>query len=62
MSNDHPLAVAMQDTWSLLSEQDISEIATQQDLIRALQRRYTVPADEATMQVQAWSQGRGFGF
>ena len=56
----HPLAVAMQEKWSKLSDADLDGVKSQQELAAIIETRYGIAAEFAKTQVQAWAQGRSF--
>jgi uncharacterized protein YjbJ (UPF0337 family) len=58
--NLHPLAAAMQEKWSKLSDSDLDGVKSQDELTAKIAIRYGIASDLAKTQVQAWAQGRSF--
>jgi hypothetical protein len=50
----HLLVDAIQDRWSLLTDADLRDVGTREQLIAALQSRYRITPDQATTQVREW--------
>ena len=56
----HPLAIAMQEQWTRLNDNDLVGVRNAADLAARLEVRYRLPTEEAARQVREWAAGRSF--